>query len=41
MTLRDGQVYVMGDNRTVSVDSRVFGPVSVPQVRGRVFYPKK
>jgi signal peptidase I len=29
-------LYLLGDNRTDSVDSRTFGPVPVPSVVGRV-----
>ena len=32
----EGQVFVLGDEREVSVDSRDFGPVPVASVRGRV-----
>lgn len=32
----DGQVFVAGDNRAVSLDSRWFGPVPVSAVRGKV-----
>lgn len=37
VTLGDGQVWVMGDNRESSADSRVFGSVSEDDVIGRVF----
>jgi signal peptidase I len=33
-----GHLYVMGDHRTASVDSRNFGPVPFPLVRGRVLW---
>jgi len=32
-----GTVYVMGDNRSQSFDSRDFGPVAVDEIRGRAF----
>lgn len=32
-----GHVWLMGDNRTGSTDSRTFGPVEVRAVRGRAF----
>ena len=34
-TVPDGQLWVMGDNRTGSLDSRVFGPIPVNTVVGR------
>ena len=37
-TVPEGYLWVMGDNRTNSSDSRVFGPVSVDSVTGRVFF---
>jgi signal peptidase I len=33
----EGQVFVMGDNRTESWDSRSFGPVSTDRIVGRAF----
>lgn len=34
----DGYVYVMGDNRGGSLDSRVLGPIQVSQVEGKAFF---
>jgi signal peptidase I len=33
----DGEVFVMGDNRPESSDSRAFGPIDVDKIRGRAF----
>jgi signal peptidase I len=37
-TVPDGHLYVMGDNRPRSSDSREFGPISFESVVGHVFY---
>lgn len=37
-TVPEGEIWVMGDNRTNSRDSRYFGPVDVESVTGRVFF---
>ena len=40
--LADDEYFVMGDNRTISLDSRSFGPVKLESIIGRVlirFYP--
>ena len=34
--VREGNVFVAGDNRTVSMDSRMFGEVNLRQIRGRI-----
>ncbi|GAB4343742.1 MAG: signal peptidase I [Candidatus Abyssubacteria bacterium] len=34
----EGRVYVMGDNRVDSVDSRLFGPVPADLIRARVSF---
>ncbi|MFA6603616.1 MAG: signal peptidase I [Patescibacteria group bacterium] len=38
VTLGAGEFFLMGDNRSASLDSRVFGPVSRPFVVGRVWF---
>lgn len=37
-TLPEGEVFVMGDNRPRSSDSREFGPVPISSIIGQVFY---
>ncbi|MHB1485617.1 MAG: signal peptidase I [Saccharofermentanales bacterium] len=44
VTLGDDEYYVLGDNRTVSLDSRTFGPINKSRIIGEVlirFYPLK
>ena len=40
LTLKEGQIFVLGDNREVSVDSRTFGPIASSQTRGLVLFVK-
>ncbi len=35
-TVRPGNVFVLGDNRAVSMDSRAFGEVNLRQIRGKI-----
>lgn len=37
-TIPNGHCFVLGDNRNNSVDSRVFGPVPLSDIKGRVDY---
>ena len=34
----ENQIFVMGDNREVSSDSRIFGPIPISSLIGQVFY---
>ena len=34
--LKDGEVFVLGDNRAVSYDSRYFGPIKTKDIEGHV-----
>lgn len=36
ITLKNDQVFVMGDNRPNSLDSRIFGPVNLNQIVGKL-----
>ena len=36
MTLKDGELFVLGDNRVEAVDSRDYGPVAVAEIDGKV-----
>lgn len=38
IVLKENQYFVLCDNRSVGVDSRLWGPVSQKQLRGRVIY---
>lgn len=38
VTLDDDEVFVMGDNRTFSQDSRAFGPIDEDLIEGRAFF---
>lgn len=37
-TLEEGQIFVVGDNRAESMDSRSFGAIGLRQVRGRIWF---
>lgn len=38
LTVEEGKVFVMGDNRNDSYDSRYFGPISEEEIFGRVIF---
>lgn len=37
-TIGPGEVFVLGDNRSVSKDSRVYGPIPLSSIRGKIRY---
>lgn len=36
ITIEDGQVFVLGDRRTDSIDSRLYGPIDIKDTLGKV-----
>lgn len=38
LTVPEDSVWLMGDNRTNSADSRVFGPVNLTEIRGKAIF---
>ncbi len=36
--LQEGQIFVMGDNRPASMDSRSFGAMGIRQIKGRIWF---
>ena len=38
ITIEEGYIFVMGDNRTVSKDSRLLGPIPVSKVMGKAVF---
>ena len=38
ITLADDEYFLLGDNRTVSKDSRYFGPVKASNIKGKVIF---
>lgn len=38
LTLKTDQIFVMGDNREVSMDSRAFGVIGERQIKGKIWF---
>ena len=38
LTIPEGKLFAVGDNRPISIDSRTFGPVALSQIRGRILF---
>lgn len=38
MTIEEGKIFILGDNREVSIDSRTYGQFAVSQTRGRLLF---
>lgn len=38
LTVKEGELYVLGDNRENSKDSRTFGPIVDDQVKGKIWF---
>jgi signal peptidase I len=41
ITLKEGELFVAGDDRENSVDSRDYGPINISQIQGAVLYRHK
>lgn len=38
LTVQEGHIFAVGDNRPVSIDSRTFGEMAISQTRGKIFF---
>lgn len=38
ITVKEGQIFVLGDNREISDDSREFGPVKIEDTKGKLLW---